>query len=271
MTAVKSPIRIRSVPVIESAAGQVAGPKWMALLESLGTTSSIAAAAKKVGLSYKAAWDAIDALNNFFDQPLVTRIKGGRGGGGSTLTPQGRALVATFKAVEAENARALDAVNARLKGAEHNLQIIGRMALLTSARNHFAGKVVKLTRGAVNDEVQVELAGGERIIAIVTRESTESLELKPARPVIALIKASSILIATESEPRLKLSARNQLRGIVKRITRGAVNSEVVVELKGGVSAAAIITNASVKALKLAKGKSAVVIFKASSVILGVSA
>jgi molybdate transport system regulatory protein len=243
----------------------------MALLERIATTQSIAAAARDVGLSYKAAWDAVEAMNNLSERPLVRRVKGGKGGGGTQLTARGQRLVATYKAVATENARFLEVLNARIGNPNLDLRIIGRLAMLTSARNHFSGKVVRIKKGAVNDEVQVRLAGGERVVAIITRESVESLGLKIGSAVIALVKATSVLIATEKAAKLKLSARNQLRGTVKRITPGAVNTDVVIELKGGNSVAAIITNGSVKELQLAEGKAATAIFKASSVILGVSA
>jgi len=68
---------------------------------------------------------------------------------------------------------------------------------------------------------------------------------------------------------MKLSARNQLKGKVKKITDGAVNSEVVLELPGGQEVVAIITKESAKNLGLSVGKPAYAIIKASSVMLGV--
>ena len=57
-------------------------PKRLALLEQIAEQGSITRAAKAAGLSYKAAWDAIDELNNLSEQPLVSRNVGGKGGGG---------------------------------------------------------------------------------------------------------------------------------------------------------------------------------------------
>ncbi|HEY0915540.1 MAG TPA: TOBE domain-containing protein, partial [Solimonas sp.] len=88
---------------------------------------------------------------------------------------------------------------------------------------------------------------------------------------LALVKASWVIVALDEGPAIKLSARNRLRGSVTKLTRGAVNSEVVIGLKGGNSVVATITNASVEELGLAEGKAASAIFKASSVILGVAA
>jgi molybdopterin-binding protein len=68
---------------------------------------------------------------------------------------------------------------------------------------------------------------------------------------------------------LKLSARNMLKGVVKEIKPGAVNSEVTLELPGGMSIVSIITMSSVERLGLAVGKEAYAVIKASSVMLAV--
>jgi molybdate transport system regulatory protein len=63
------------------------GARRIALLEAIGEHGSITAAAKTVGLSYKGAWDAVQALNNLFDQALVVSRAGGRQGGAASVTP----------------------------------------------------------------------------------------------------------------------------------------------------------------------------------------
>jgi len=68
---------------------------------------------------------------------------------------------------------------------------------------------------------------------------------------------------------MKLSARNTLKGIVKKIALGAVNAEVIIELPGGAQITSIVTKQAVESLGLAEGKSAYAIIKASSVMLGV--
>lgn len=67
---------------------------------------------------------------------------------------------------------------------------------------------------------------------------------------------------------MKLSARNQLMGTVKKITEGAVNSEVVLEVAPGVELTAVITKASVESLALKVGTRAVAVIKASNVMVG---
>lgn len=66
-----------------------------------------------------------------------------------------------------------------------------------SARNTFAGTVKKITEGAVNNEIVVELADGSEIVSIITRSSSDRLGLTVGAPVYTVIKASDVMIATE--------------------------------------------------------------------------
>ena len=66
-----------------------------------------------------------------------------------------------------------------------------------SARNVLKGKVVKVTPGAVNSEVIVELPGGTRITSIITKESVATLGLKEGKEAYAVIKASNVMIAID--------------------------------------------------------------------------
>ena len=65
-----------------------------------------------------------------------------------------------------------------------------------SARNQLVGKVAKITSGAVNAEVSVALPGGGEIVSVITKASAKSLKLKTGSLVVAVIKASDILLAT---------------------------------------------------------------------------
>ena len=66
-----------------------------------------------------------------------------------------------------------------------------------SARNIIKGKVVKLTRGAVNAEVIIELPGGTRLVSIITNSSVENLGLAEGREAYAIIKASNVMVGVD--------------------------------------------------------------------------
>jgi len=66
-----------------------------------------------------------------------------------------------------------------------------------SARNVLKGKVKQVTPGAVNNEVVVELPGGNEVVSIITKSSSDRLGLAAGKEVYAVIKASNVMIATE--------------------------------------------------------------------------
>ncbi|MDD2800872.1 MAG: TOBE domain-containing protein [Methylococcales bacterium] len=138
-----------------------------------------------------------------------------------------------------------------------------------SARNQFAGTVSEVRVGAVYAEVDVALAGGETIVASITKESVDTLAIKTGVNVIALVKAPQIIIVTDFGG-YRLSARNQLKGVVTQVKPGAVNSEIDIELSGGEQVTATVTNDSVETLGLRKGQAATAVFKAGAVILAVA-
>jgi molybdate transport system regulatory protein len=244
------------------------GPGRVDLLASIAATGSISAAAKAIKMSYKAAWDAIDAMNNLAGEALVERLTGGKGGGGTRLTARGEQLVKNFRLLEQVHRDFVEQLNRQTAGIADDLNLISRLNMKTSARNQFFGTVSRVRPGAVNDEIELDIAGGQQLVAIVTRESTESLGLQPGRQAFALIKSSSVILVTQAEG-ARFSARNQLQGTISRLTPGAVNTEVVLDLAGGGTVAAVITNDSALTLELAEGKAATAMFKASSVIVGV--
>lgn len=137
-----------------------------------------------------------------------------------------------------------------------------------SARNTFCGKVCAVHPGAVNDEIEIALPGGEKVVAIVTRESTKTLGLTEGKEVYAIIKASLVIVMTDADEYL-LSTRNQFTGKVKKLTRGFVNGEVVIELPSGMEVTAIISLDGVNRLRLEQSTTATAVVKASSVVVAV--
>lgn len=247
------------------------GPDRMALLAAIGAHGSITQAAKAVGMSYKAAWDAVEAMNNLAGTPLVERLAGGKGGGGTRLTSRGAQLVENFRRLEEAHRRFVDYLDRQHDGlamALPDLDLIRSMNMKTSARNQFAGTVTKVVPGAVNDEVTLAIVGGQQVVAIVTHDSTVSLGLAPGVAAFALVKASSIIVAVEGDGG-RLSARNRLTGTIARVRTGAVNTDVTIALPGGGTIGATVTRDSEEALELREGMGATAVFKASSVIVGV--
>lgn len=248
----------------------LAGSRRVALLAEIARVGSITQAAKLVGLSYKGAWNAIEDMSNLAGEALLERSVGGKGGGSTRLTPRGEKLVRNFELIRQEHARFVERLNRQAGGLNDDYALMESIAMKTSARNQFAGTVHTVRGGAINDEIDLEVIGGLHIVATVTRESRTELGLEVGAKAVALVKASSVLLMTDAGD-ARLSARNQLAGTVTRVVPGAVNTEVVLQLPGGGTVAAVVTNASVASLAIAEGRAATAVFKASSVIVGVAA
>jgi molybdate transport system regulatory protein len=266
---VVSPQLLNAALSLRRGEGPRVGAERVALLEALDELGSIRAAAARVGLSYKAAWDAVQALNNLFDAPLVVAHAGGRRGGAAQLTPAGHSVVAAFHRVELELAEVMDRLERGLAGAPAD--DIGRLfwslGMQTSARNALRGTVTHITDGAVNAEVSLAVAGGVEIVAIVTRESISTLRLAVGRPAIALIKSSFVVLAKGEG--LVTSARNQVKGVVSARLDGAVSSEITLEIAEGKTLTATITHESAEAMGLKVGEPVTALIKAPHVILAV--
>jgi molybdate transport system regulatory protein len=139
-----------------------------------------------------------------------------------------------------------------------------------SARNALKGKITAVKTGAVNAEVDLTTAGGDKIVAIVTNDSVKGLGLAVGGEATALIKATSVLVLTAGSG-LKLSARNCLQGKITKIGEGPVSAEVSIALPSGETVHATITHDAASELGLKVGTEASAAFKASSVILAVAA
>jgi len=136
-----------------------------------------------------------------------------------------------------------------------------------SARNVFEGKITALTSGPVSAEVEVTTAGGDKLVGTITQGSVQSLGLAVGKEVVALIKASNVLVMTDGSG-IKLSARNCLPGKVTKLVQGPISAEVIIGLPGGAEVFASITREATTELGLKEGSAATAVVKASSVIIG---
>ncbi len=245
------------------------GKRWdhLELLERIDASGSISAAANAMGMSYKAAWQAVEAMNNLSEQALVARQAGGQHGGGTTLTDYGRRVVGAYRRLEKERERVMAQLNKIMNDFDQYYQLIRRFDMQTSARNQFLGKVLSVKNGPVNAEVVLDIGGGDRLAAVITHDSVDHLGLNPGDEAYALIKAPWVILARDDG--FKTSARNRLCGTVVRCHEGPVNADVVIELPGGKLVSAVVTDESIKSLEIKVGSRLCALIKASHIILAI--
>ncbi len=250
--------------------GLFLGDTRIRLLQEIDRHGSISQAAKHVPMSYKAAWDAVDAMNNLAESPLLDRTTGGKHGGGTRLTDYGRRVIHLYQALSEQYQSSLDKLAERVRelGGDDigELQsLLRRMSMKTSARNQFVGTVTGLREGVVDFEVRLRIGAENQIVAVITGDSAESLDLRIGSEVHAFVKSSSVLLLTD--PDARTSARNHLWGTVSKIHHSPVNSQITLQLTDGKTVTAVITHESADNLGLVEGSHACAVFKASSVIL----
>lgn len=236
------------------------------LLEAVGTHGSISKAAKAVGLSYKAAWDALNAVNNLLPRPAILGQTGGRQGGGAIVTDDGLALIASFRMME----KRLEKVAHMLAGdnAGDSFSLLWSLGMKTSARNAFRCTVTDIRKGEVNAEVIMRLSAKSELTAIITSESLTDLDITIGREVMALVKSSFVMLAPGAEPP-RISARNRIVGTISHREDGTVSTEFTLDIGDGKSIVAVVTRDSAEEMGLALGDKAVAFFKSSHVILAV--
>ena len=245
------------------------GRNRIRLLQAVAREGSIAAGARAAGLTYKAAWDSLDAMTNLFGRPLLETTIGGKAGGGARLTPAGIQVIEAFGRLEAEMARVLRSLDRDLAGSGISpLNLVSGFLMRTSARNALRGRISEIRHDALSAEIGVVVSEGTTIYALVTSESMRELGLCVGREATVLVKASFVVIAPGSEAPA-VSSRNCLRGTVRRCDVSAVNAEVILDIGEGKTLAATITARSAEVLGLVPGKPACAVFDAAHVIVAI--
>ena len=237
-------------------------PQRIALLQHIAEQGSITAAAKSAGISYKAAWDAIDELNNLAQTALVQRSVGGKGGGGARLSVAGERVLRLYQRLQVLQSQVLDAAE-----DTEDLDLLGRLMLRTSARNQLHGNVTAISSHGQNDMIELALAGGLSLHAQITRDSTLRLELQIGSPVVALIKAGWLqLVAAKQAP---APGHNHLQGRIEQILHADDGpSEVRISLSGGQVLCALSEPQHLEILGAKTGDATQVQFSPSLVLLG---
>jgi len=262
-------MEIEALVTLRTADSPAVGRDRIRLLEAVAREGSITAGARVAGLTYKAAWDALDAMANLFGQPLLEKRAGGKAGGGARLTETGVKVIEAYHRLEAEMARVVRSLEPHLSGTGISpLNLVSGMLMKTSARNALRGTISDIRSDTLSAEVALAVGEGTTIYALVTQASVKELGLCVGREAIALIKAPFVIIAPGSAAP-GVSVRNSIPGTVRRMTLSQVTAEVVLDIGSDKSLAATITAESAKNLGLEPGKPACALFDAAHVILAI--
>jgi molybdate transport system regulatory protein len=217
---------------LNEALGHSISDKRLAVLRWVEQCGSISQAAREVGISYKAAWQAIDTLTSLSGAALVERTVGGTGGGGAQITAEGLRLLALADELASARQRVLAQF---ADGAA----LAGGLGLRTSMRNQLPCTVTQMH--SVDEagplvSAGLRTPGGQMLQATLTRESADLLGLRVGLEVLTLCKATAVHVcARESVDAASEWAHGRcaLRGMVARISAGTERDEVSLALPGG--------------------------------------
>jgi len=169
--------------------------KRIEVLRAIGHRGSISQAARDNGVSYKAAWQAIETLTNLAGVPLLEKSVGGAGGGGARLTPGARSLLAAADRLNQAKTAALDQFRGEMAGNPKTTLNMAGMGFRTSMRNQLPCLVQGIEAKGPATRVLLELTDGQQLAARITPESLELLDLEKGQSVLALCKATAVTIA----------------------------------------------------------------------------
>ena len=199
------------------------------LLERIDQTGSINAAAKEMKMSYKAAWERINGMNSLADHPLIDRTTGGKGGGGTKLTPYAHELIATFHRLGELHRQFIDRFSEAGSDPERLARILNRTFLTTSARNQLPATLSSIETNGLHSTLTLALSDSDTLRSTITTKSVQSMSLKIGCDLYAIIKSSDITISQAPIA----SDENALTGTIEAIENSDEIREISFRLDGG--------------------------------------
>ena len=247
---------------LADALGQQSTDKRIDILRRIDQAGSISEAARVAGVSYKAAWQAIDTLSNLAGVALLEKLVGGAGGGGARLTPAGHRVLDAADQMSQARRDVLKKIETESQ-AGVSVPNLSALSLRTSMRNQLpcTVKTVKSRTGAVR--VELLLSDQTVLCARITRESAELLGLKPGLAVLALCKATAVSVGNSFE---SADGRNLLTGQVSRATRSTNGGEVALSLPSGLQ----LVGFTASGVLLKVGHTAMAWFDESAVVVALA-
>ncbi|MFV0482190.1 MAG: TOBE domain-containing protein [Campylobacteraceae bacterium] len=231
------------------------------LLKLIDETGSLSKAAKIMKMSYKAAWDSLNAMNSVSAVPLTQSATGGKGGGGSTLTPMAHLYIQLYEKIYEEQKNFFESIEKHIDDYDTLVQFLNRTSIRTSARNQLKGKIVSIKKDGLNSLLKID-SSGLTFYTNITTKSVEELDLEHNKELFLIIKSSWIDIVEKKDEDKK---QNLFSATIKNIEKDKNSDEYLLELEN--SSTLICSNSTKKEYK--KGDKVSIFIDPKQIIVGV--
>ncbi|WP_455369293.1 TOBE domain-containing protein [[Eubacterium] cellulosolvens] len=164
----------------------IIGGGGISLLKAIDEYGSISDAARKIGMSYRFAWNQIKEIERAIGQPILKTKVGGKYGGNAELTSKAKEILKEY-----------DKINKYLSQVLQDKNRWEWIGLKISARNRLKGIVEDVEKGSVTSKVKIKIETPVTITSVITKEAVEDLELKRGDKVEAIVKSTEVMVSKE--------------------------------------------------------------------------
>lgn len=234
------------------------GPGRVELLQNIQIHGSISKAAQTMKMSYKAAWDSVDIMNKLSTKPLVTKITGGKGGGGTVITAHAKELIHAFNEISSLYRNYFevlsDSFNEQLSDEIYEEPVFSRLS----------GVIFEKRNIGENFELLIKLNSGQILTSIETKKFVIEKDLDIKDEISLLIETNNIILTKQP---LENSARNLLKGHIIKINDNGINAHICIDCGNEDIINAKVTSASCKKLQLQPNDNIYAQFKAYNITI----
>lgn len=228
------------------------------LLQNIHIFGSISKAAKQMKMSYKAAWDSVDIMNKLSQKPLVTKVTGGKGGGGTIITSYAKELIQAYNEISTLQKNYFNTLqnsfNEQINDSFEEEPIFSRLL----------GNISNIKNVDNTYEISIKLKSTQTLVSIEDEKLVVEKNLKVDDEINFLIETNNIILTKKSQ---NSSARNTLLGKIIAITDDKINSNITIDCGKDDIIHAKITSSSCKKLELKVHDKVYASFKAYNIII----
>jgi len=228
------------------------------LLQNIQIHGSISKAAKVMKMSYKAAWDSVDIMNKLSTKPLVTKVTGGKGGGGTVITAHAKEIIHAFEEVSSLYRNYFETLsnsfNEQIIDEEDDEPVFSRLK----------GVICNKINIKENYEISIQLDCGQILTSIESKKFVIEKDLDIKDEIQFLIETNNIVLTKEVRNN---SARNVLKGKVVKIHDDGLNVNVSIDCGNDDIIHAKITSSSSKKLNIILDETVFAQFKAYNITI----